>query len=91
MARKVTQPNHINANTVTVQYKVGSPELEAYLGAVYHLTAKSAQQRIDERKENPALWPLAEVEKAEAFLEALNTAPVAVSTRVPESRVGRRI
>ena len=91
MPRAKTQPNHVSANNVTVQYKVDSPELESYLGSVYNLTEKSALQRINERIENPALWPLSEVEKAEAFLAALHTAPIAVSTRIHERQTGRKI
>lgn len=57
----------------------GTPEMEAYLAAGYPgMTVKKAKAIIEERKQNPALWPYSELEKAEAFLAAYDAKPIAI-------------
>jgi len=60
-------------------YKPGSKELEALLAAGYGMDKKKALTIIKERAENPLLWPYEELQKAEAFMAALNAEPEAVS------------
>ena len=68
--------------------KPGTPEMEAMLQAGYpDMNVAKAKTIIKERKENPALWPYEVMERAEAFLAAYNTAPVAVSTKVPARKL----
>jgi len=63
----------------------GSIELEALLQAGYpDMSRAKAERIIKERKANPALWPYEQLQRAEAFLAALFTAPVVVSTKVPK-------
>ncbi len=70
-------------------FKPGSKELEALLAAGYGMDKEKAQLIIAERKENPLLWPYAELEKAEAFMAALTAKPEAIS-RTPGWRRTRR-
>jgi len=66
----------------------GSKELEALLQAGYpDLSKAKAERIIAERAKRPELWPYAMQERAEAFLAALNSVPVVVSTRHPENLV----
>jgi hypothetical protein len=58
-----------------------SAELENMLQAGYPgMTKEVAEGIINERKVNPLSYPYEEELKAKAFLAALSTAPVAVST-----------
>lgn len=59
----------------------GTPEMEAFLQAGYPgMTVVKAKQIIKERKENPALWPYEQLEKAEAFLAAYEGKVQVIST-----------
>ena len=74
------------------RYAVGSPELSSLLQAGYpDMTEEKAEAIIKERKEKPESWPYAMFERAEAFLKALNTKPVAISKKPgwKRSRRGR--
>ena len=46
----------------------------------YGMTIEQARTIVKERKENPALWPYEQYEKATAMLEAYTAKPVAVSS-----------
>ena len=66
---------------------VGSPQHEALLGLGYGgMTKETAKQIIAERSKDPHLWPLAEEQKARAFLAALSTKPVVMSKRQTPAR-----
>jgi hypothetical protein len=62
--------------------KPRTPEMEAYLQVGYPgMTVAKAKQIIKERQENPALWPYEQLEMAQAFLEAYEKGPIAISMR----------
>lgn len=61
--------------------KPGSKEHQAQLELGYGMSKAKAEQIIKERKENPALWPYEMLEKAEALLAALNSAPQVIDTQ----------
>jgi hypothetical protein len=63
-----------------MKYEPGSPELEALLSSGYGMNLEDAERIIKERDENPHTHPYEEYKKAKAFIEALNSSPVAVST-----------
>jgi hypothetical protein len=66
---------------------VGSDEHAALLALGYKgMTKEIAENIITERKQDPHLWPLAEEQKARAFLAALSTKPVVVSKRQKPAR-----
>jgi hypothetical protein len=59
----------------------GTPEMETYLAVGYQgMSVAKAEAIIEERKRKPELWPYAELQKAEAFLEAYRSRPSAVDT-----------
>lgn len=59
----------------------GTPEMEVFLQSGYpDMTEEKAETIIRERKENPALWPYAMLERAQNFLAALKATPRAVDT-----------
>ena len=63
---------HIEPNT---------PEMEAVLAVGYPgMTVAKAEAIIEERKKKPELWPYAEMQKAEAFLEAYRSRPQVIDT-----------
>jgi len=63
----------------------GSAELELMLQAGYpDMTRAKAERIIAERAKRPELWPYEQLQRAEAFLAALFTAPTVVSTKVPK-------
>ena len=62
----------------------GTPKMEAFLASGYPgMSVDKAQTIIKERRENPALWPYEEFQKAEAFLAAYRTKPIAIDTAPP--------
>jgi len=66
---------------------VGSEPHQALLSLGYGgMTKEIAEQIIAERKQDPHLWPLAEEQKARAFLAALSTKPTVVSKRQTPAR-----
>jgi hypothetical protein len=69
----------------------GTPELEAHLSAGYPEigTRAKAEMILKERKENPLLWPYTMVEKAEAFLAALDATGQVISTKPGYKRTHR--
>jgi hypothetical protein len=64
-----------------MQFKPGSPELEALLSTGYNMTKEDAEKIIAEREKNPTAWSLEDLKKARAFLSALNSSPKVISTR----------
>jgi hypothetical protein len=65
------------------QIKPGTPEMEALLGVGYGgMTAAYAQEIVAARKKDPATYPFAEGQKAEAFLSAYRGTPQVISKRV---------
>lgn len=66
---------------------VGSEPHQALLSLGYGgMTKEIAEQIIAERKQDHHLWPLAEEQKARAFLAALSTKPTVVSKRQTPAR-----
>ena len=65
------------------KFEYGSKEHEALLSLGYKMDKKKAETIVKERKVNPASWPYEMLEKAEAFLEALASKPIVISTRLP--------
>jgi hypothetical protein len=67
-----------------------TPQMEAALRAGYpDLDVAKAKAIIKERRENPALWPYEQVQRAEAFLAAYEGVPLArqvIATRLGPER-----
>ncbi len=79
MARKKDELETVNGMPVITR---NTPQKEALLGIGYEgMTKADAQTIIKEREEKPELWPYEEYKKAKAFLLALATDPIPVSTR----------
>jgi hypothetical protein len=72
-------------DTLVPNIKPKTPQMEQMLQAGYpDLNVEKAKLIIKERKENPALWPYEQVQRAEAFLAAYNGVPLeqqVISTR----------
>jgi len=65
-----------------MSFQPGTPEMERFLSAGYPDigTREHAKELLETRKANPALVPWEVAERAKAFLAALDSKPVAVST-----------
>ena len=76
--------------TLVPNIKPKTPQMEAALQAGYpDLTVEKAKAIIKERRDNPALWPFEQMQRAEAFLAAYNGIPLeqqVISNRQPFSR-----
>jgi hypothetical protein len=60
-----------------VSIKPKTAQMEAALQAGYpDLTVEKAKAILKERRENPALWPFEQMQRAEAFLAAYNGVPL---------------
>ena len=78
--------SNINALRKTILPE--TKEMEAYLQIGYpDMSVEKAKTIIKERRENPALWPYTMVEKAEAFLAAYSSSPIAVSPKAPMQKL----
>lgn len=59
-----------------------TPEMEAFLGIGYSgLTVKDAETIVAAAKENALIYPIEQVNKAKAFLEAYYAKPKVVAKR----------
>lgn len=73
------------ANQVSKQSRIEpkTKEMENYLSVGYNgLTVAQAREIIAARAKDPATYPYSEQQRAEAFLAAYNSAPVAISKRI---------
>lgn len=61
----------------TASIKPQTPQMASLLEVGYGMTLVQAKTIVKERKENPALWPFEQLQKAEAFLAAYNGVPLA--------------
>jgi hypothetical protein len=78
----MAEPKTVSARKPSQQIKPKTVEMEQYLQAGYpDMSVEKARMIIKERKENPASWDYAMLEKAEAFLKAWESSPIATSTR----------
>jgi len=80
MAR--TKKSEISKATGLPIIKAGTAEKEALLSMGYNgMTREKANTIIKERAEKPDVWPYSMLEKAKAFLAALDNEPIVVSPR----------
>lgn len=77
MAEKSTKPTMLEA-AQRQSIKPGTPEMEAYLGAGYGMSIKEAEAIVAEWEKDHKAWPLEEMRKARAMLEAYRAKPVAI-------------
>lgn len=65
------------------QIKPKTPEMAAYLELGYGMSLEQARAVIKEREANPATHPYEEYKKAQAFLAAYETKPIAIDKTPP--------
>jgi hypothetical protein len=82
MAQEAKVKKQTNYEAIREQNYVapGSAQHESMLSIGYNLTVDEAKTIISDWEKDHKSWPLEEVRKARAFLAALSTKPVAVST-----------
>jgi len=51
------------------------------------LTVEKCRRIIAERAKDPRTWPYEQLQRAEAFLAAWESTPIAVSTKIPKNLV----